>query len=172
MLVAAVTCNLAWGIIDSLMYLLSCFVERGSGISALREVRHATDPNIAYHVIASSMPPLVASAISPVEFESMRQRLNQLAEPPAHPTLTKKDWLGGFAVFLAVFLSTFPVVIPFLLEPDARRALRISNGVAIVTLFLTGYAFGHYAGYRPWRMGLWISVVGSALVALTIVLGG
>ena len=172
MLIAAITCNLAWGIIDGFMYLLACFVEQGHGISALRGVRQASDPAFAHRLIAKAMPPALASVMSYGTFEEIRTKLYRLPEPPAHPKLTKEDWLGAVAVFLAVFLSTFPVIIPFLAISDAGRALRISNGVAVVMLFLTGYAFGRYAGYRPWRMGLWMAIVGSALVALTIVLGG
>lgn len=172
MLIAAIACNLAWGIIDAFMYLLGCFVEQGHSVAALKSVRHATDAQTAHRVIAAAMPPLLASVMSHRELEQVRQRLNLLPEPPPRPTLTKKDWLGAVAVFLAVFLSTFPVVIPFLVVADAGVALRISNGVAIVMLLLAGYAFGRYAGYRPWRMGLWMATAGSALVALTIALGG
>ena len=102
----------------------------------------------------------------------MRRKLSQLPEPPRRPTLTKKDWLGAGAVFLAVFLSTFPVVIPFLFIPNVRLALRVSNGVALLMLFLTGYAFGIYADHRPWRMELWTAILGSALVGIAVVLGG
>lgn len=172
MLIAAIGCNLAWGIIDGFMYLLACFVERGHNISALRGVRHASDPPAAHRMIADAMPPVLASVMSDGAFEEIRTKLNQLPEPAAHPKLSKEDWLGAFAVFLAVFLSTFPVVIPFLVVSDAGLGLRISNGIAVVMLFLCGYAFGRYAGYRPWRMGLWMATVGSALVALTIALGG
>jgi VIT family len=172
MLIAAITCNLAWGIIDGFMYLLACFVEQGHSISALRAVRQASDPGVAHRMIAKAMPPMLASVMSHGAFEEIRTKLNRLPEPPARPKLSKEDWLGSIAVFLAVFLSTFPVVIPFLVIGDAGLALRISNGIAVVMLFLSGYAFGRYAGYRPWRMGLWMAIVGSALVALTIVLGG
>jgi len=172
MLIAAITCNLAWGIIDGFMYLLACFVEQGHSISALRSVRQASDPAVAHRMIAKAMPPVLASVMSHDGFEEIRTKLNRLPEPPAHPKLTKENWLGAVAVFLAVFLSTFPVVIPFLVIDEAGLALRISNGIAVVMLFLTGYAFGRYAGYRPLRMGLWMAIAGSALVALTIVLGG
>jgi len=172
MLIAAITCNLAWGIIDGFMYLLACFVEQGHSISALRSVRQASDPAFAHRLIAKAMPPVLASVMSYGAFEEIRTKLNRLPEPPAHPKLTKEDWLGAVDVLLAVFLSTFPVVIPFLGVGDAGLGLRISNGIAVVMLFLAGYAFGRYAGYRPWRMGLWMAIVGSALVALTIVLGG
>jgi VIT1/CCC1 family predicted Fe2+/Mn2+ transporter len=71
-----------------------------------------------------------------------------------------------------VFLSTFPVVVPFLLIPDAHRALRVSNTVAIALLFLCGYRLGRYAGYSPWLTGFAMVAIGLALVAITIALGG
>ena len=52
-------------------------------------------------------------------------------------------------MFLLVFLSTFPVVIPFLFMKNAGPALRVSNAIAIAMLFVTGYAFGRITGRRP-----------------------
>ena len=49
----------------------------------------------------------------------MRQRLATLPEPPARARLRKEDWLGALGVFLLVFLSTFPVAIPFMFMPHA-----------------------------------------------------
>ena len=170
-LLSALGCNLAWGIIDGVFYLLACFSERGRGIAALRSVRKAADASEAHHIIADALPPVLASVLSPAEFEVMRQRLDQLPVPD-RPRLTKDNWLGAIAVFLLVFLSTLPVVIPFVFINQARVALQISNGIAIVMLFLTGYAFGSYAGHRPWRMALSMVVVGGALVGTTRALGG
>ena len=172
MLIGAIGCNVAWGILDGFMYLLGCFVERGRNISALRAVRSSSDSGIARRLIADAIPPVLASVISLVELEEMRKKMHQLPEPPSRPRLSQEDWLAGGAVFLCVFLSTFPVVIPFLFMHNVRRALRISNCVAVLMLFATGYAFGRYADYRPWRMGLCMAIVGSALVSLTIALGG
>lgn len=171
-LLGALGCNLAWGIIDGVFYLLGCFSERGRGIVALRAVRRAADPAEAHSIIADAMPPLLASTLTSAEFELMRQRLNQLPEPLSRPTLTKHNWLGALAVFLLVFLSTLPVVIPFLFIDQARIALHVSNGIAIVMLFLTGYGFGRYAGHRPWRMALSMVIIGAALVGITRALGG
>jgi hypothetical protein len=172
MLMAALGCNLAWGIIDAVFYLMSCFSARGQGILTLRAVREAADPGKAHRLISDTLPPLLASVLEPAEFEIMRQKLNQLPEPPTCPRLTKNDWLAACGVFLIVFLSTFPVVIPFTLVRNPRLALHVSNGVAVVMLFLTGYQFGRYAGHRPWRMGLSMVAVGGTLVGVTIALGG
>jgi hypothetical protein len=44
MLAAAVGCNLAWGIIDAVFYLMGCLAEKSHGLLTLRAVREATDP--------------------------------------------------------------------------------------------------------------------------------
>ena len=64
------------------------------------------------------------------------------------------------------------MVLPFVFLHDVLRALRLSNAIAIAMLFLTGFAFGRVAGYRPWLMGFAMVVLGSVLVGITIALGG
>jgi VIT1/CCC1 family predicted Fe2+/Mn2+ transporter len=172
MLLAALGCNLAWGLIDAVFYLMGCLSEQGHNIITLRAVRKAADPAEAHRVIAGALPPLLASVLPETEFEIMRQKLAQLPEPPPYPWLAKDDWLAAVGVFLLVFLSTFPVVIPFIFIREPRLALRISNAVAIVMLFMAGHAFGNYSGFRPWRVGLAMVVIGLAMVGLTIVFGG
>ena len=51
-------------------------------------------------------------------------------------------------------------------------ALRVSNTVAIVMLFLTGYAYGTIAGRHPWLVGLGMVLIGTVLVGMTMALGG
>ena len=102
----------------------------------------------------------------------MRVRLKQLPEPPGRARLGRDDWRGALQVFLLVFLSTFPVVIPFIVMRDAVPALRVSNAIAIVLLFVAGYAFGRITGRRPVWVGIAMVVLGSILVGLTIALGG
>ena len=92
--------------------------------------------------------------------------------PAARARLGKDDWLGALGVFLLVFLSVLPVVIPFVLMSDAKPALRVSNGVAIVMLFVAGHRLGRYAGGRPLGMALSMVVIGAVLVGLTVALGG
>lgn len=118
------------------------------------------------------MPPVIASVTTPAEFEATRRKLQQLPEPPQRPRLTEDEWFAGLAVFLLVVVATLPIVLPFLFVDDPTRALRISNGVAILLLFLTGYVYGYHTGHRPLRSGLIVIVIGAAMVGMTIVLGG
>jgi hypothetical protein len=172
MLVGALGCNLAWGIIDGIFYLMGCLAERGRNLSRLRAVRRAADPAEAHTVIAEALPPTIAGVLEPAEIESIRGRLLRLPAPPDVVGLQREDFRGALGVFLLVFLSTFPVTLPFLFVSAARPALRISNGIAIVLLFLTGYAFGRISGRQPLVFGAAMVVLGLVLVGLTIALGG
>ena len=172
LVIGALGCNLAWGIIDAGMYLMAVLNERGRGIMAVRAARAAADPAAACHIIADALPPLVAQALSDEQLETLRRRLHDLPALPARPRLTARDGLGALGVCLLVFCSTLPVVIPFLFVADPRSALRVSNAVAIVLLFGCGFAFGRCAGLRPWAAGLAMVAVGALLVGVAIALGG
>ena len=172
MLIGALGCNLAWGAIDAVLYWLACFHDHGQKITALRAARDLENPERAYRVIADSLPPLLASVTTPAEFEVIRQKLQKLPEPPVRPRLTKDEWLGGLGVFLLVVIATLPVVLPFVFIHDPSRALRISNLIAVLLLFLTGYVYGRHTGHRPLSSGLIMTVIGGAMVGLTIALGG
>src|SRR5204863_4379590 len=151
---------------------IGCLAARGRGLTTFPAVRKPTYPTKAQHLIAAALPPVIASIFEPPELEAMHRRLQQLAEPPGKARLGKEDWLGALGVFLLVFLSTFPVVIPFIFMRNAGLALRVSNTVAIVMLFLTGYLFGRITGRHPWLLGISMVVLGLVLVGLTIALGG
>ncbi|MFZ3249955.1 MAG: hypothetical protein WA214_13785 [Pseudolabrys sp.] len=59
MLIAALGCNVAWGIIDAGMYLMARLAERGSNALLLREVRETADRESAHRIIADALPPPV-----------------------------------------------------------------------------------------------------------------
>ena len=172
MFIGAIGCNLAWGIIDAAFYLIACLTEHGHHARLLREVQGSADPAQARQAIAGALPPRVAEALLPAEFERLHAHLKQLPPPPAHPGLSGEDWRGAVGVFLLVFLSTLPVVVPFMFMHDARLALHISNAVAIAMLFGAGYKLAGYAGMRRVPTGLVMVAIGAGLVALTIALGG
>ena len=171
MLIGAIGCNLAWGLVDAIMYLITSMTERKRGMVTLLNVRRARDASSAHRIIAGALPAVVSSVMRPEQLETIRQQLSELPEP-ARPRLRKRDWLAAFAVFLWVFLTTFPVVIPFLVMHNAAVALRVSNGVAIVLFFLAGFWLGRAAAIGAWRMGLSMVAVGLVLVGITIALGG
>jgi hypothetical protein len=172
MLIGALGCNFAWGVIDGILYLMGRLAEQGRGLRAWRAFKKAPNAAAAHQVIADLLPAKMAELLTPMEYEAMRQKLLQLPEPPARPSLRKGELLGALWVFLWVFATTFPVAIPFIFMHDVSRAMRVSNLIAIGLLFVTGYAFGRCSEYHPWRTGIAMVLLGCILVGLTIALGG
>lgn len=172
MLIGALGCNLAWAVIDAVFYLMGCLAETGRGLATLRAVRGATGADEGRRLVAEALPSVIASVLEPSDLDRMREGLKRLPEPPTRTRLRGEDIRGALAVFFIVFLSTFPVAIPFLVMQEVGPALRVSNGIAVAMLFGIGQSFGHLVGWRRWRTGAAMVALGCALVGLTIALGG
>jgi VIT1/CCC1 family predicted Fe2+/Mn2+ transporter len=160
-------CNIAWGIVDAMMYLLDALASRGRALVVARALR--ANPSDARRILAEELPePLVAV----LDLDALGKRIATMPEPAARARLGWDDFRGALGVFLLVFLSTLPVVLPFTLITDPVLALRVSNGVAVVLLFVCGYSLARYSGHNPWWVGSAMVILGAALVAVTIALGG
>jgi VIT1/CCC1 family predicted Fe2+/Mn2+ transporter len=168
---AALGCNLAWGLVDAVMYLIRTMTERSrNGVLAKRIA--GADADTARRLITKALPEHVANITGPDEIEGMRRRLLAL-RTEEHAILRPRDYLEALGIFLLVVIATFPVVAPYFLIRDAALALRISQAITLVMLFLAGFALGRYAGHvRPLRTGLIMAVFGVVLIAAVKALGG
>jgi VIT family len=172
MLIGAIGCNLAWGLVDAVMYILTNLAERGRGLAILNFVRNTSETEKAKEFIVNSLPRVVASALGSDGLETVRQRLLATPSPSSPVRLGFKDFKEAAAIFLLVFFSTFPVSIPFLFIKEAEPALRFSNAVAIVLMFACGWLLGRYGGYSKVKTGVIMTLIGVILVFITIALGG
>jgi len=172
MLVTALGCNLAWGLVDAVMYLVRTVTARGRSLSLVRSVRAAADAGVGRKLIEQSLSPVVPGLVSTAEIEAVRARIVALPSMPEKPHLERDDLLAAFAIFLIVVAATFPVVLPFVFIGDVGTAKLVSRGIALVMLFSGGMALGHYAGYGGWKAGLIMAALGTMLVAAIMALGG
>jgi hypothetical protein len=172
MFVAALGCNLAWGLVDAIMYLVRAVTDRGRLLRVMHSVREAPDAETGRRLIEGLLSRAAASLVSLAEVEAMRGRIVALSSVPARPTLGWDDLVGALAIFLIVVTATFPVVLPFALIQDVATAKSVSRAIALAMLFVGGLALGRYAGYGSWRVGLMMVGVGTALVIAINALGG
>ena len=170
LLVGAIGCNIAWGIVDAMMFVVGSLAERGRAYLLLRSVHG--DPAVARAVMAEVLPQPVIAVLTPEEIDDLRGRIAAQPLPTGYTLLRIEDLQGALGVFLIVFLSTLPVVIPFAVFDETLDAMRISNAIAVTLLFGCGWTLGRYAGFRPWLTGGSMVAIGGALVAITIALGG
>ncbi len=173
MMLTALGCNLAWGLVDAVMYLVATLIDRARNQTLLRLVRSTSDPQEAHAGISEALPGKLGDAIGPEGLEDMRRRLITLPDQPASASrLGREDFTGALGVFLLVALSTFPVVVPFMFISETAYAMRASNAVALVILYIGGYELGRYSGRIAWRTGLAMAAVGAVLVSIIMALGG
>jgi VIT1/CCC1 family predicted Fe2+/Mn2+ transporter len=171
LLVAALGCNVAWGLVDGVMYVVTSVVERARRNAVLWGVREAGTDR-ARAIVLGALPEGVALVTDEAEADRMAARLRALPEPPRHVGIEGHDLRGALGSCLLVVVATLPPTIPFLLVEDVGRALRVSNAAAVVCLFLAGWSLGRATGVRAWVLGLAMVLLGAGLVALTIALGG
>ena len=170
MTMGAVGCNIAWGLVDAVMYLVRTITNRRRQVRAWHHIRNEEDAQTARQFIQDELPELLEHHASPQVLDALRTSMGRSPLPPVH--LLKRDISGAWSVFILVVASTFPVVLPFLFVKDPQLAMRLSNALAVMTLFVAGCALGRFASGHPWRYGAGMSFLGVLLVAVIIALGG
>jgi len=172
MLIAAIGCNTAWGLVDGVMYILRTLVTRGRSATLFNAVLGSGQPEHAQRAIAEHIGPL-AAGLDTSALEGLRRWL--IAQPAAgrpRMRVTAHDLKAAFLIFLLVFASTFPVVLPFLFTSDLKLAMRVSAAIAVAMMFYCGVVWGRYAGLRPWHAGLALVLLGVVVETVIIALGG
>jgi hypothetical protein len=171
LMIAALGCNLAWGLIDGVMYLLHQQFERFRNHRTALQLRAATSDDELRSLLMDAAPPVVGEAYTADGLARIRQKAQaySAARPPFWPA---QELVVAGLITLIVFGSTFPLVIPFMLMQDPWLAMRISHGVAIAMLFWLGWGLGRWSGASPFGAGVVFAAVGTVLAVACVALGG
>src|SRR6187431_357422 len=83
MLFGAIGCNLAWGLIDAIMYLMGCLADRAADQHTIARVQRAETPEEARAAITHSLPVVIGSVLSPADLDRMHASLSKARKPMA-----------------------------------------------------------------------------------------
>jgi VIT1/CCC1 family predicted Fe2+/Mn2+ transporter len=169
---AALGCNLAWGFVDAIMYLMDEIFSRARNIMQFVKIKKAVSEDASREIIRDNISPLISELMNDEDIDKLSKKMKQLPDPNMKSTLTLKDLWIAAQIFFIVFLSTFPVALPFLLLENVKLAMRVSNATAVVLLFVAGFTLAKYSGLRPFVTALSYAAIGVILVGLTMILGG
>lgn len=174
LLIGIAGCNLAWAIVDGVMFVLAALFERGRTARVIRDVVRAPDEEAALQRIEAELDGPLLSLSTAAERRRIAGPVLALARRATveRPTVRAEDLLGGVAVALIIVLATLPVLVPFMVVADPNLAVRVSNTVALAELFLVGAWWGREIGGSPLRIATGLTLVGVVLVLITIALGG
>ena len=169
---AALGCNVAWGLVDAIMYLMNVVLERAHSLTLIHRIMNSESNEISRQILKAEIQPLVSGLLKDVELDNLTQRLKKIPPPSRRNLLSGKDFMAGLEIFFLVFLCTLPVALPFAFFQEVEFAMRASNGVALMILFIGGYILAGYAGFRRFTTAVIYVLIGVSLVALTMALGG
>jgi VIT1/CCC1 family predicted Fe2+/Mn2+ transporter len=174
LILAAVGCNVAWGVIDGVLFALASRFTRRRRRRLVRAVRRAPDEAAALAAIREELEPVLVAVTQPQDRDRLYRSVHQLLvhAEPMPTTVERDDWMAALAVFLLVSSTAVPAALPFLIVHDPQRALRLSNALLIVLLFVAGYRWARHIDMNPWLSGLVLTGLGVLLVAVAILLGG
>jgi VIT1/CCC1 family predicted Fe2+/Mn2+ transporter len=173
LLLAVIGCNLAWGIVDAVMYILDSLYERGQRARIVDAVRGAPNDSAALAIVAQELEEPLAVLDDDQRAQIYRWALAKArSSAPKRVRITKDDIYGAIASGLLVFLAVLPVAIPFVVVSDTQLALRLSNLTSVALLFVVGYHWARQTRMNQVVAGLLLMILGLALVAVTIALGG
>ena len=175
LLIAALGCNLAWGVIDGALYVMGALTDRRQRLRFLSDIRNAPNESVAFSAISGQLDPLLEPVTSSEErtriIRAMLPVVSRIELPEAG--ITKHDFYGMAAIFWIDQASVIPAIIPFLIfSSEPRFALRVSNALLIASLFAAGFMWGKFAGVNRYLTGCCAMLIGLALVGVAIALGG
>jgi hypothetical protein len=169
---AALGCNFAWGFVDAIMYLLNVLMERGHSVKAISKIVMSDNTMENRETLKSEIQPAIAALLKDDELDRINLRIKKMPLPTRKALFSSKDLLSAFQIFLLVFICTLPVALPFAILDDVALAMRASNGIALLFLFIGGLKLAKYAGFRPLITATLYVAIGVGLVAFTMALGG
>jgi hypothetical protein len=175
LLLSALGCNVAWGIIDGIMYVMNCVTERAERARLICSLRAAPDSDAALAIVREEVEPALESLAAPADREALSRAIVKhvgATGAPPRPRVTAEDFYGAIGCFWLVFMSCLPAVAPFLLLREPVRALRVSNALLIGMLFVVGQKWAQYARTNRLITGLTMVAIGLALVGVAVALGG
>lgn len=169
---AIIGCNLAWGIVDGLTFLISGFLDRVRKNHLLHAIRNAPTKELSISIAREELQPLVAAIIEPEQLNKLFDRLMTFPPPPKRIPFLSSETKDACIIFLINFFSTLPVAIPFIFLSDPVDAKLYSDMISLTILFICGYSTGKYSGIHPWLSGIAMILIGSCFLMITLVLGG
>jgi len=174
LLLAAIGCNVAWGLIDAVMYIMNCVTVRNEKIRLIEAVQRAPDATSALNLVRDGIEPELQDLLDPDDAQKMNLSvLKHIAHVRiSRKKVSKEDIYGAVACFWLVFISCLPAALPFLFFSRPHLALRVSNFLLITLLFFVGQKWAQYAGANRLAAGFAMVALGLLLVGVAILLGG
>jgi chorismate mutase len=173
LLTAALGTCIAWGMVDAVIYVLTGIHERNHHVRFVSRVKNKSKKE-AIDQIEDELDDSLIGVLEKEEKDRIAEQIFLTVNHavPKRQHVKKDDVLGGIASFLISFIVVLPTMVPFVLDIKLALAIRLSNVIAVMMLFIVGFVSGGREGMNRIRWALTITILGVVIVLVTILLGG
>jgi VIT1/CCC1 family predicted Fe2+/Mn2+ transporter len=174
LLIAALGCNVAWGLIDAALYVMGRIFVRTQNARLMQAIRSAGDDATGLAVVRQALEPRFGSYGWNEDREQFYRSLRGMVvhTETTSSGVTADDLRSAAVVFVLVVATALPPAVPFLLFADPVVALRVSNAVLVALLFVVGFYWARSIGGTGWWTGIAMMLSGLLLVGIAIAFGG
>jgi VIT1/CCC1 family predicted Fe2+/Mn2+ transporter len=175
LIVGILGATLAWGMINGVLYAMVAVFERGESHRLLTNIQNATTQAEGVEASAEELDHI----LEPITGQEKRQVLytdilEHLHDSQPQPVRLKgEDMVGAVGCIVVAIIAVLPSLLPLLLlRSNYELAMRLSNLISLAVLFYAGYSWGKYSGSNPWKIGVFLVLMGVLLVMIALPLGG
>ena len=114
LLYAAIGCNIAWGIIDAVLYVMGQVFARSRRVRLIRAINAASDETAALAAIRAELEPGLESITQKEDRDQLYRSVHVLVTRSESPKarVTRDDLMGAVAVFSLVVMTALPAAAP------------------------------------------------------------
>jgi hypothetical protein len=109
---AALGCNVAWGLVDAIMYWMNLLLERGHDRNMLRKIKKSNVEE-SRKILKNEMRPAVAALMTENELDTFSNRLKQMPEPSRSVLFNARDIVAASKSFCLSFFALSRLRCPF-----------------------------------------------------------
>jgi hypothetical protein len=173
-ILAAIGCNLAWGIIDAAMFVMGSLFLRAQLSRFHRLMQEAKDHKTGIAAIRRVIDRRYGEFSAPEDVDHLAEGIYRTMKGRRRlrARVKRDDLVGALIVFGLVAGPSLPPALPFFFVDDPFVAIRLSNAILIGMLFLAGFRWAHHTDANPWWAGGLLAFFSVTLVTVAIALGG
>ena len=176
---AAMGCDIAWGLVDGVLYIFGELTDRGRHVQLLKNLKSIQDETTAIELVVKKIEEELDSPILQHFSRDDKVRISQgvvkfsTKITPENVHVSKKDVFGGITIFFLDVCAGLVLLIPFFILPNQMViATRISMVIALILLFLIGYKWAKITNRPKVQTGLIMMFLAIAIDVIVIILGG
>jgi VIT1/CCC1 family predicted Fe2+/Mn2+ transporter len=170
---ATILINAAWGLSDSIIYLLRASVEKNVAYRDLHVLKEMGEKD-AKEFIEENLDGTIVSSLDPVDRAKVVADIYKFSTrtKPVRLQLDRWDVAGAMASFALYVISAIPILIPHIFLIGMLTPIILSNVIGVILMFFIGYIWAGRVRGSKFKVGIVMAMSGIVMIIVITLVGG